>query len=37
LLDLLRQVEEVAEPSTAELMRRAREDVLRGIVAYTGV
>jgi ATP-dependent RNA helicase HelY len=37
LLDLLRQVEEVAEPTTAGLMRQARERVLRGVVAYTGV
>jgi ATP-dependent RNA helicase HelY len=37
LLELLRQVEEVADPSTAALMRRAREAVLRGVVAYTGV
>jgi ATP-dependent RNA helicase HelY len=37
VLDLLRQVEEVAEPTTAGLMRQARERVLRGVVAYTGV
>ncbi len=37
LLDLLRQVEEIAPPSTAELVGRARRAVLRGVVAYTGV
>jgi ATP-dependent RNA helicase HelY len=37
LLDLLRQVEDVAAPDTAALVRRARESVLHGVVAYTGV
>jgi ATP-dependent RNA helicase HelY len=37
LLDLLRQIEEVAQPETAVLVRRAHEHVLRGVVAYTGV
>jgi ATP-dependent RNA helicase HelY len=37
LVDLLRQIEEVAPPETAELVRRGREAVLRGVVAYTGV
>jgi ATP-dependent RNA helicase HelY len=37
LLDLLRQIEEVADPTTAGQVRLARETVLRGVVAYTGV
>jgi ATP-dependent RNA helicase HelY len=37
LLDLLRQIEEVAPPATAELVRAGRQRVLRGVVAYTGV
>ena len=37
LIDLLRQIEDVAQPETAALVRRAREGVLRGVVAYTGV
>jgi ATP-dependent RNA helicase HelY len=37
LLDLLRQIREVAEPETAALLRRAQDGVLRGVVAYTGV
>jgi len=37
LIDLLRQIEDVARPETASLVRRAREGVLRGVVAYTGV
>jgi ATP-dependent RNA helicase HelY len=37
LLDLLRQVEEVAAPPTAEVVGQARRSVLRGVVAYTGV
>jgi ATP-dependent RNA helicase HelY len=37
LLDLLRQIEEVAPPETAELVRAGRQRVLRGVVAYTGV
>jgi ATP-dependent RNA helicase HelY len=37
LIDLLRQIEDVAPDATAELMREAREAVNRGVVAYTGV
>ncbi|MEO8476945.1 MAG: DEAD/DEAH box helicase [Actinomycetota bacterium] len=37
LLDLLRQIEEVAPPETATLVRDARGAVLRGVVAYTGL
>ena len=37
LLDLMRQIEDVAPPETASLVRRARESVFRGVVAYTGV
>ena len=37
LVDLLRQIEEVAEPPTATLLRDARAAVLHGVVAYTGV
>jgi ATP-dependent RNA helicase HelY len=37
LLDLLRQVEEVAAGETATLARAAREAVNRGVVSYTGV
>ena len=37
LLDLMRQIEEVAPPDTAALVRRARVSVARGVVAYTGV
>ncbi|HEV8564644.1 MAG TPA: DEAD/DEAH box helicase [Actinomycetota bacterium] len=37
LVDLLRQIEDVAEPETAGLVHRARDGVLRGVVAYTGV
>ena len=37
LLDLLRQVEDVARPEVAALFGRARSAVLRGVVAYTGV
>jgi ATP-dependent RNA helicase HelY len=37
LVDLLRQIEDVAEPDTAAQVRRARAGVLRGVVAYTGV
>jgi ATP-dependent RNA helicase HelY len=37
LLDLLRQVEEVAELPTAESFGAARRAVLRGVVAYTGL
>jgi len=37
LIDLLRQIEEVAPPETAALVRQGRERVMRGVVAYTGV
>jgi ATP-dependent RNA helicase HelY len=37
LLDVLRQVEEVAEPATADVVGKARAAVLRGVVAYTGL
>jgi ATP-dependent RNA helicase HelY len=37
LVDLLRQIEEVAGGPAAGLVREAREAVLRGVVAYTGV
>jgi ATP-dependent RNA helicase HelY len=37
LLDLLRQIEDVAEGEQADVARRAREAVNRGVVAYTGV
>jgi len=37
ILDLLRQVQEVAKPETAALFARSRSSVLRGVVAYTGV
>jgi ATP-dependent RNA helicase HelY len=37
LLDLLRQIEEVASPETAELVGLARDGVQHGVVAYTGV
>ncbi|MGH2636356.1 MAG: DEAD/DEAH box helicase, partial [Actinomycetota bacterium] len=37
LLDLLRQIEEVADGNQAEVLRLAREGVNRGVVAYTGV
>jgi ATP-dependent RNA helicase HelY len=37
LVDLLRQIEEVAGDPTSGLMRMARASVLRGVVAYTGV
>ena len=37
LADLLRQIEDVALPRVSELMRSAREAVVRGVVAYTGV
>jgi ATP-dependent RNA helicase HelY len=37
LLDLLRQIEEVAPPATAEVARRAGQAVNRGVVSYTGV
>jgi ATP-dependent RNA helicase HelY len=37
LLDLLRQVEEVAGPAVSERFRGARTAVLHGVVAYTGL
>jgi len=37
LLDLMRQIQDVARPETADLVRKARDQVLRGVVAYTGV
>ncbi len=37
LIDLLRQIEDVSVAETAELVRRARDSILRGVVAYTGV
>jgi ATP-dependent RNA helicase HelY len=37
LLDLLRQIEDVADAESATLARRAHEAVNRGVVAYTGV
>jgi len=37
LIDLLRQVEEVAEPMTASSVRQARDAVARGVVGHTGV
>jgi ATP-dependent RNA helicase HelY len=37
LIDLLRQVEEVASPATAALFAAARSSVMRGVVAHTGL
>ena len=37
LVDLLRQIEEVAAPESAAQVRAGREAILRGVVAYTGV
>lgn len=37
LVDLLRQIEDVAAPETAAQVRAGREAILRGVVAYTGV
>ena len=37
LLDLLRQIAEVAPPPTADMVRAAAGAVNRGVVAYTGV
>jgi ATP-dependent RNA helicase HelY len=37
LSDLLKQIQEVAPEPTSGLMREARENVNRGVVAYTGV
>ena len=37
LLDLLRQIEEVAPDAVAATVRQARAAVNRGVVVYTGV
>jgi ATP-dependent RNA helicase HelY len=37
LLDLLRQIEDIAEPATAASVRDARQAVSRGVVGYTGL
>jgi ATP-dependent RNA helicase HelY len=37
LIDLLRQIEEVAEPKFRQQARAAREAVARGVVGYSGV
>jgi ATP-dependent RNA helicase HelY len=37
LVDLLHQIEDVAEGDTAEQFRQARASVMHGVVAYTGV
>jgi ATP-dependent RNA helicase HelY len=37
LLDLLRQLEEVAGPALAETAREAQARIRRSVVAYTGV
>jgi ATP-dependent RNA helicase HelY len=37
LIDLLRQIEEVADAPTAATVRAARDAVSRGVVGYTGV
>ncbi len=37
LNDLLRQIEDVATPPTRDLVRSARDAVMRGVVAYSGV
>ena len=37
LIDLLRQLEEVAGDEASDLARRARDAVNRSVVAYTGV
>jgi ATP-dependent RNA helicase HelY len=37
LLDLLRQIEDVADPTTSARFREARGAVMHGVVAYTGV
>jgi ATP-dependent RNA helicase HelY len=37
LVDLLRQIEDVAGPELRELMRAARQAVSRGVVAYSGL
>jgi ATP-dependent RNA helicase HelY len=37
LLDLMRQIRDVSAPPTADLVRKAQDAVLRGVVAYTGL
>jgi ATP-dependent RNA helicase HelY len=37
LLDLLRQIEDVAPGATATVVRAARDGVDHGVVGYTGV
>ena len=37
LIDLLHQIEDVAEGDTASRFRAARASVMHGVVAYTGV
>ncbi len=37
LIDLLHQIEDVAEGETASQFRAARASVMHGVVAYTGV
>ncbi len=37
LIDLLHQIEDVAEGETARQFREARASVMHGVVAYTGV
>lgn len=37
LMDLLRQIEEVAEPAVAPVVREARDAVGHGVVGYSGV
>ena len=37
LVDLLRQIEEVAATEIGGQVRAGREAILRGVVAYTGV
>ena len=37
LADLLRQIEEVSDGPTSDLLRRTRDAVVRGVVAYTGL
>jgi ATP-dependent RNA helicase HelY len=37
LLDVLRQVADVAPAAVADVVLEARDSILRGVVAYTGV
>ena len=37
LIDLLRQIEDVAQGSASDAVHAARESVNRGVVAYTGL